>query len=69
MELTPMTITKYKQQESDEKIISDTHFKNTQIFKEQIKKFDPNQNYENKSNTLDNVHFLKNKQKEIRIYY
>ena len=35
-ELTPITITKYKQQESDEKIMSNTNFKNTQIFKEQI---------------------------------
>ena len=62
-ELTPITITKYQQQESDQKIIS-----NTQIFKEEkIKKIDPNQKYDNKSNNiLNNVHFVKTNKRKLQ---
>ena len=61
-ELTPITITKYQQQESDEIIIN-----NTQIFKEEIKKIEPNQNSENKPNsTLNNVHYLKANKRKLQ---
>ena len=62
-ELTPITITKFKQQESDKKIIT-----TTQIFKEEIiKKINLNQNYENKSkSTLNNVHLFKTKKRKLQ---
>ena len=62
-ELTPITITRYQKQESDEQIMS-----NTQIFKEEkIKKIDPNQKYENKPNSiLNDVHFLKTNKRKLQ---
>ena len=61
-ELTPISITKFKQQDSNEKIIC-----STKIFKEgKIKENDPNQNYENRSNrTLNNVDFLQKKKRKL----
>ena len=62
-ELTPITITRYQKQESDEQIMS-----NTQIFKEEKnKKIDPNQKYENKPNSiLNDVHFLKTNKRKLQ---
>ena len=58
-ELTPISITRYQQQESNEKIIN-----NKQIFKN--KKIDPNQKNENKSNsTLSNVEFIKTNKRKL----
>ena len=58
-ELTPISITRYQQQESNGKITN-----NKQIFKN--KKIDPNQKNENKSNsTLSNVEFIKTNKRKL----
>ena len=62
-ELIPITITKFKQQESNKNIIT-----NTQMFKEEIiKKIDRNQNYQiNINSTLNNVHLLKRNKRKLQ---